>query len=516
VRAERPAQVVPGARRRAWLAAIALCAGLVGCAHRAAPGATAGSVRPRRAGIDYTFRVTRALDVLTARVCFHGVPPSDLVAGMRGGHDALRGAWLETARGRQPLRIDAEHDRIALAGVPAGACAGYAVDLASSGNGFTSPQMEHEGDALVTNTALWLWRPPDYRNAGVMHAHIVLPEGMRASVPWQRDESCSGPDCGYVLDPTALAFYAFAVFGQFESEQIAVPGATIDVAVLAGLPPQARASIAPWLETAAHAASLAFGRFPRKRAQVVVIPAPASSEPVRFGMMNRGGGASAAMRLPVNAERDALERDWVALHEFCHLLHPFVAHEDAWLPEGLATYFQEVLRARSGMQPETTAWRRLFDGARLGRGAEGSLAQESAGMFASASFKTVYWAGAAFALIADVEVRRHTHGRLSLDGVLQRLAPYFRSQPRVFTAAEVMARMDAVVGAPLFAPLMQRWVQGPELPQLDALYTQLGVSVSGETVQFAADAEDSWIRSAIMQREAEAEPPPASTADASP
>jgi hypothetical protein len=246
----------------------------------------------------------------------------------------------------------------------------------------------------------------------------------------------------------------------------------------------------------------------------VVIPAPASSEPVRFGTMNRGGGASAAMRLPVNAERGALERDWVALHEFCHLLHPFVAHEDAWLSEGLATYFQEVLRARSGMQPETTAWRRLFDGARLGRGAEGSLAQESAGMFASASFKTVYWAGAAFALIADVEVRKHTGGRLSLDAVLRKLAPYFRSQPRVFSAAEVMTRMDEVVGAPLFAPLMQRWVQGPELPQLDALYAQLGVSVSGENVEFSAEAEDAWIRSAIMQPAAPTAPPPASTADA--
>jgi predicted metalloprotease with PDZ domain len=136
-------------------------------------------------------------------------------------------------------------------------------------------------------------------------------------------------------------------------------------------------------------------------------------------------------------------------------------------------------------------------------------------MFASASFKTVYWAGAAFALIADVEVRKHTGGRLSLDAVLRKLAPYFRSQPRVFSAAEVMTRMDEVVGAPLFAPLMQRWVQGPELPQLDTLYTQLGVSVSGENVQFTADAEDAWIRSAIMQPVAPAAAAAESTADAS-
>ena len=52
---------------------------------------------------------------------------------------------------------------------------------------------------------------------------------------------------------------------------------------------------------------------------------------------------------------------------------------------------------------------------------------------------------------------------------------------------------------------MQRWVQGPELPQLDELYAQLGVQVDGENVRFA-DAQDAWIRTAIMQPATPAEP----------
>jgi hypothetical protein len=513
VRAE-PKIAAARARWRVVAVACALAVLGAGCARPAVAGASAARHAPLPSApaaggtapaLDYTFRVSEALDALHVRVCFHGAPPAELVAGVPNAPTALQGAWVETPRGRQPLPVD--RDRISLALVPAGGCMRYAVDLSAERSGFASARMEHGGDALVTNTALWLWRPRAYREAGAYSARIIMPEGMRASVPWQSEGPCPRAErCErYVLDASALAFYAFAVFGRFETEHITLSGATIELAVLSGLPPQTRAGVVPWLETAARAASLPFGRFPRKRAQVVVIPAPASTEPVRFGMMNRGGGASAAMRLPVNAEIDALQHDWVALHEFCHLLHPFVAHEDAWLPEGLATYFQEVLRARAGMQPEATAWRRLLDGARLGRGVEGSLAQESAGMFGprgygtSASFRTVYWGGAAFALIADVEVRRQTHGRLSLEAVLRELSGYFRSQPRAFSAAEVMERMDAVVGQPLFLPLMKRWVEAPELPQLDALYAQLGVRVESDGVRFADDAQDAWIRSAIMQ-----------------
>jgi hypothetical protein len=469
-----------------------LAALLLGCAH--AGGVPRAGQQPASLAVDYTFRIDAALSTIETRACFKGAPPAELVSGVTGGEELLRRAWIETSAGpRELARVD---QRIVLSGAPNDACVDYAIDVGGGAKRSFGIDLERRGEALVTNVALFLWRPLRWDHLRQLSARVVLPEGMRASLPWPRQGD------RYVLDQSALAFYAFAVFGRFEVEQIEGDGATIEVAVLDGLPPRTRAYVVPWLELAARAAALPFGHFPRAQAQVVVIPSRPSGEPVRFGTMNRGGGASAALVLPVNAELEPLLHDWVAVHEFSHLLHPFVDHDDAWFSEGIATYYQEVLRVRAGMEPAQAAWRRLYDGAQLGQSAEHSLAEESAGMFAKFSFKRVYWAGAAFALMADVELRRHSHGKLSLDDVLRELAAR-GTQAAPLRAREVVARMDEIAGAPIVSRLMTRWVDGKKLPDLAELYAELGLLPEGDGVQMTASAKDAWIRTAIMQGPAE-------------
>jgi hypothetical protein len=475
---------------------------LAGCAH--ASHARSASVPKEAPGaIDYSFRVDPSLGSIDARVCWKGRAPSELVSGVRWGGDYLRRASTRTPAGERALPVVGH--RIVLASLPRDGCAAYTIDLdaAASSGRFDAAR---RGDALVSNIALWLWRPLRWQELRELSARIELPAGMQASLPWPRRGE------RYVLDHSALAFHAFAVFGHFEVERIEVPGATIEVAILEGLSPDTRAHVVPWLEQAARAVALPFGRFPRADAQVVVIPTAPSAEPVRFGTMNRGGGASAAMLLPANAELQPLLHDWVAVHEFSHLLAPFIERDDAWLSEGLATYYQEVLRVRTGMELEQDAWRRLYEGSLLGRDAKHSLAEQSADMFRSFSFKLVYWAGASFALMGDVELRRRTHGRLSLDQVMAELAASADCSQRSFTAREVIERLDRIAGAPIFSDLMKRWVHGPTLPDLDALYGRLGLAVGADGVQMSAGSEDSWIREAIMHGEGgRAAPPLAST-----
>jgi hypothetical protein len=494
VRAEAPI--------RQWLAFVGwlACAAASGCGLHGAPGIAAPAAAPppsapeRRAqplqGLAYEFRIDEELALIKARVCFRGQPPPVLVPGMQIGAAHLRRAWVETVRGSRPLPADDAH--IDLRGIGTATCIGYALELDAEHPSFGGPLVERRGNAIVTNTTLWLWRPPAFRDIPEMSARFALPADTQVSVPWQREGD------HYRLDESAFAFYAFAAFGQFEIEHFEAGGARFEVAVLPGLPAATRALVVPWLTNAANMASQAFARFPRRRAQVIVVPSPASDEPVRFGTMNRGGGASAAMRLPVNAQLEPLLRDWVALHEFCHLLHPFVDRESAWLPEGLATYFQEVLRVRAGVQSEQATWQRLYERSQLGRVAEHSLAEESARMYTNMSFKMVYWAGASFALLADVEIRRQTRGRWSLDGVLAELGKTWAHQREAFSAAEVLDRMDQVIGAPVLHTLMTRWVEGPELPSLDALFESLGVQVAPDGVHYVAGAREAWIRDGIM------------------
>ncbi len=462
-----------------------LCALLCGCVHAPLP-------RPDVSldGIDYRFRVDAKLEMIEAQVCFRGHPPPELVSGVHWGGDYLKRAWSSGPRGTRPLAV-VEH-RIQLRGLAPGACAHYAIDVGAAARSYGGLDATRRGDALVSNVAFWLWRPPQWQGVRELSARFDLPAGMRASLPWPRRGD------RYVLDQSALAFYAFAVFGRFDQVQAAAPGATLEVAILPGLSEATRANVVPWLEQAAREAALVFGHFPRRRVQVVVIPTSPSGEPVRFGTMNRGGGASAAMLLPANAKLQPLLHDWIAVHEFCHLLLPFVERDDAWLSEGLATYYQEVLRVRSGMESEQDAWRRLYEGSLLGRDAKQNLAEESADMFVNFSFKMVYWAGASFALMSDVELRRRTHGRLRLDDVVRELAAERHGPPHPLRARELLERMDKIAGVPVFTELMRRWVDGPSLPDLQGLYRQLGIEVSDQHVETLADAKDAWIREAIM------------------
>lgn len=473
-----------------WLS---LCLTVWGCGAGIAPAvsssASDGPATTR--SIDYAFRLAPDLRTLEARVCFEGQVPLDLVGGERSAHEALQRAFVITEDGTRDLVI--RDGRVDLSTLTRGQCVGYEVHLEAWG-GPVRANAVGAGGALVTNTAAWLWRPRSWQTVGSATASIVVPSGMRVSVPW--------PTRGqkYTLDKGAFAFYGMAVFGHFDVKTVQAPGAQINVAILDGLSSNTREAVVPWLSAAANMVALPMGRFPGARAQVVVVPVEGSgAEPLRFGMMFRGGGPSAIMLLRKDAQPSSMLGDWVAVHEFSHLLAPFVTNESAWLSEGLATYYQEVLRVRAGLLPAAEVWQRFYRGALHGRTATRSLAEESADVFQTHQFQMVYWAGAAIALMADVELRRRSRGTRSLDDVMGALHACCAQASRQYTAAEVVARMDRIAGTPIFSALVERWVKGPLLPDLEALYADLGVEVIDGRVRLDAAAKDAWIADAITR-----------------
>src|SRR5690606_2438102 len=92
-------------------------------------------------------------------------------------------------------------------------------------------------------------------------------------------------------------------------------------------------------------------------------PVSAGNPPIAFGLARRGGGASVLFVLDEDADEEALAReDWVSVHELAHFAFPAMPRSEAWLTEGWATYFQEVLRARGGLISPEDAWLRLHRG----------------------------------------------------------------------------------------------------------------------------------------------------------
>src|SRR5690606_33687893 len=96
--------------------------------------------------------------------------------------------------------------------------------------------------------------------------------------------------------------------------------------------------------------------------------------------------------------------------ELFHLGFPSFAGEGKWLDEGLATYYEPLIRARHGWKTEEGVWaefvRAMPQAMRSGR---------VGGLEKSSSYREIYWGGAIVALLADLAARKQSNGQLGLE-----------------------------------------------------------------------------------------------------
>ena len=138
-------------------------------------------------------------------------------------------------------------------------------------------------------------------------------------------------------------------FGRFHEIPVEVPGAVLRLAVLDGSPPANTDAMRAWIQDAANSVAAINGRFPVPSPQVLVMPGARAQRADAVGLRSArwSGGGSFLRQTGAEPLRDYVE-DWTAPHELSHLLLPYVSSSDAWLSEGMATYYQNVVRARSG------------------------------------------------------------------------------------------------------------------------------------------------------------------------
>ena len=279
-------------------------------------------------------------------------------------------------------------------------------------------------DIVVSSPDVWLWRPRPARSGTLT---VSTPPRWSAVLPFPKSQAGDG----YDVDASTWAFVSSAVFGAVTARDLVVAGSTLHVVTLPGPLKMVRSDVDRWLTAAAESvASSHRGRFPFP--DVVVVVDPVWGRGVPFGMVCRGGGPQALLLLGQDAKVSDVVDDWVAVHELSHLLLPPVGVDEAWLGEGLASYHQNILRARTGLLTEREAWDALRDGFERGAAASSrgpftlTLAQASAKMRAEGRYLQTYWGGAAVALILDVGLRRCAD--VAIDDVV---ASFRAEQPRV-------------------------------------------------------------------------------------
>lgn len=294
---------------------------------------------------------------------------------------------------------------------------------------------------------------------------------------------------------------SFTAFGPVRRYRVALPAegrppARIDLALLGGgTYAMSDEGVRAWIEEAGGVVAQLFGRFPVDRATLFVLPAK-GRDSVVFGKVLALAGASAVIVLGDRMTSAQRHEDWVLVHELFHLGFPTFRGEGRWLGEGLATYYEPVLRARARWTAELDVFTEFARNMPRGLPPRGS----SAGLAHRVDSGAIYWGGALFALAADVAIRERTRGRRSLDDVMRAVLDRGGDATRVWTVAQVMKVGDEVTGTDVLTTLYDRHAARGEPIDLEGLLASLGVEARGGAeadVELLEDRPLSSVRRAI-------------------
>ncbi len=361
----------------------------------------------------------------------------------------------------------------------------YPLDARASRGGWGFSAGMGEGDAWHVAGRAWLLRPRTVMPS--MRAALVV-EGVDALLPWE-------PDSGgvYALRGEDLVDSGLHGFGGRRCTA-RLRGSVLEVALLGRFSLMDDAALCEWLRQSAEVVLTVRHTFPYPRITVRLVSVPGRESSALFGTVQWSSPPSISILVGQDSSPESFKEDWVAVHELLHLAHPPILPRVPWLTEGLATYYTEVGRARSGLLSPQQAWAGLLAGFARGHAAAAGRTMRDV-VDSGDSYMGTYWTGALFSLHLDVELRRATDNRHGLDEVLERLAA------SGFTATfdAFGAEVDAVAGRPLFRSLLSRHLDSPAFAEQGALLEALGVEGGPDGVRLGA-ARDSSLREALEGR----------------
>lgn len=440
----------------------------------------------------YSVVVDPTLERLKVTACFQGRAPRSLVA------DDSAVLFLERMQVASPGpgKLKLSGWKAELSGLPEDACVDYFVQLRPKTGGAQTggPESRRIGRDLLTSIGDWLWRPAEMPEGADIEIRFELPHGVAVSTPWQQ----VGANV-FRVGTTPRQWPGVVAFGWFEPIEIEIPGARLELILIDAPKPALRTALTRWIERAALSVASVYGVFPVPALQVIVAPTPRGNKAVPWAYVSRGGGS--AVHLFIRPQRPEAEymRDWSVVHEMSHLFLPYLEWGDAWIAEGLPTYYQNVAMARGGLISPEEAWRRMyqgFDDAKdVGRRYTVYEAAERIGR--RGLYRRVYWGGAAYMLAADLRLRESSGGTLTLGKALMEIGRCCLNGSYRWRGEDLVARLDEVTNSNVFSSLFEQQIKSRRFPDYEQIYQRLGISILGGHPIFV-DGVAAEHRNAIM------------------
>lgn len=256
-----------------------------------------------------------------------------------------------------------------------------------------------------------------------------------------------------------------------------------------------RAGLLEWIERSGKIASGYYGEFPLEKVAVRITVAP--GERVMNGRTFGAPDALIEMNVGQHVTRQKLLEDWVLVHEMIHLALPSVTDEQNWLAEGLATYVEGIARVQAGNMSAVALWSEYFEQMPKGLPASGDE-----GLDRTHTWARTYWGGALFCMVADVRIHEQTGNRRGLQDALRAIERKAGGMGERWSADRIFALGDQATGTSVLRDLYAAMKDKPYAPDLNALWTDLGVLAGDGGARLDDSARLSAVRRAIT------DPPP--------
>jgi len=367
----------------------------------------------------------------------------------------------------------------------------YVVDLAKlAGRGHDFDNAARVGASFIAAMSSVLLVPEPLTTDIDVTVEVVAPPSLGVAVGLARAEAPGT----YKLMAHEIPVATYFAFGKLAQRTLDIDGAHLEVTQLDGALDQSFDDLNAWIATSARAVRDFYEVFPVPRASVTVIPIPTRGSVV-FGKVMPESAPGVALLVGQHAKRKALYSDWILVHELFHLGVPSFLDEGKWLDEGLATYYEPIIRVRAGLYTETEMWTEFATSMPQGLPAFEKLGLEKADDRAS-----IYWGGALACLVADVEARKRAPRR-GLEVGVRALRAAGGNASEVWSLAEVVGTVDRALAAPILTPIMKDHVRRGTPFDLPALFAALGVHRDARgVVQLSESAPLAAVRHAITAK----------------
>ena len=339
------------------------------------------------------------------------------------------------------------------------------------------------GDAVLV-TPGFLLPLPETPGAAMLRFRLRFPAGGEVVTALRPDR-----DGYYQVPLLRLNEAGPLILGTVAAKPI--PG---DPALTLAVPPGATQiadeQLAAWVSAVAESNRRFWARSPTQGGLVVLIPSPRGGVP--FGRVLSLGGAVVTVLVGEQASPRDLYDDWVLVHELLHLGSPLMRDTGAWLNEGIATFYEPVLRTRAGWKSEDEVWREWISSMPRGMPAITGIGLENAGRGG------IYWGGALFVLMAEMESLQATGGKIGFSDCLRTVLAEGADVTVKWPTMKLLDRCDALLGKRVIAPLAEQHIEKGSAMDLDRMWRRLGVSMEGNDVRYDDDAELAWLRPLII------------------